>query len=303
MNEEEKTDDGLKMADDSGEKSMVDSPQSIEEPLTTYNLQPTTQMEVHHHPQVEKKSFKEYLLEGLMIFLAVSMGFIAENIREHISENKKANELAESLYQEVYSDSITMQQKMDLRIRKEKQMLYLRNCIQDSSLEHLGSKFGMAMLWTHHIVSIIQFEPQDGILSQLKSSNNFKFYKNAELLSALGKYSVAINRIRKRNEQEYNFVDNFIRKESVKYFDFKWQDKINKDGALSAMQIINLKVLPEFPFELQNKRSFNKAESSGIIAQYLSIFRGTSQLQYQEFINTNHELLQALRTYYHVEKE
>jgi hypothetical protein len=37
-------------------------------------------MEVHHHPHVEKKSFKEYLLEGLMIFVAVTMGFFAETI-------------------------------------------------------------------------------------------------------------------------------------------------------------------------------------------------------------------------------
>ena len=65
-------------------------------------------MEVHHHPHVEKKSFKEYLLEGLMIFLAVSMGFIAENIREHITENKIAHEMAENFYQELYSDSIKL---------------------------------------------------------------------------------------------------------------------------------------------------------------------------------------------------
>lgn len=38
-------------------------------------------MEVHHHPHVEKKGFKEYLLEGLMIFVAVTMGFFAETIR------------------------------------------------------------------------------------------------------------------------------------------------------------------------------------------------------------------------------
>jgi hypothetical protein len=36
-------------------------------------------MEVHHHPNVEKKGYKEYFLEFLMIFLAVTMGFIAEN--------------------------------------------------------------------------------------------------------------------------------------------------------------------------------------------------------------------------------
>lgn len=53
-------------------------------------------MEVDHRPQLhhQAKPWKEYLLEGLMIFLAVSLGFIAENIRERISENKKVNELA-----------------------------------------------------------------------------------------------------------------------------------------------------------------------------------------------------------------
>jgi hypothetical protein len=42
-------------------------------------------MEVHHHPDLhhKKKNFKEYFLEFLMIFLAVTPGFVAENIREH----------------------------------------------------------------------------------------------------------------------------------------------------------------------------------------------------------------------------
>lgn len=45
-------------------------------------------MEVHHHPEVEKKGLKEYVFEGLMIFLAVMTGFVAENVRENISEHK-----------------------------------------------------------------------------------------------------------------------------------------------------------------------------------------------------------------------
>lgn len=49
-------------------------------------------MEVHHHPHVEKKNFKEYFLEFLMIFLAVTLGFIAENLREHFSETKIAHQ-------------------------------------------------------------------------------------------------------------------------------------------------------------------------------------------------------------------
>jgi hypothetical protein len=41
-------------------------------------------MEVHHHPHVEKKNFKEYFLEFLMIFLAVTM-----DLRQKINYAKK----------------------------------------------------------------------------------------------------------------------------------------------------------------------------------------------------------------------
>ena len=58
-------------------------------------------MEVHHHPKVEKKNFKEYFLEFLMIFLAVTMGFFAENIRENYVEHKSAREYASLLIEDL----------------------------------------------------------------------------------------------------------------------------------------------------------------------------------------------------------
>ena len=60
--------------------------------VTIIENQETKEMEVHHHPKVEKKNFKEYLLEGLMIFIAVTLGFFAESIREHFTEVRVTNE-------------------------------------------------------------------------------------------------------------------------------------------------------------------------------------------------------------------
>ncbi len=74
--------------------------------------QETENMEVHHHPKVEKKNFKEYFLEFIMIFLAVTMGFIAENIREHFTETKIAHQNLEAYrndllqHQEYYKETI-----------------------------------------------------------------------------------------------------------------------------------------------------------------------------------------------------
>jgi len=54
---------------------------------------------VHHHPDLhhKKKNFKEYFLEFVMIFLAVTLGFFAENIREHYSDKSKEQEFVVSL--------------------------------------------------------------------------------------------------------------------------------------------------------------------------------------------------------------
>src|SRR5450631_1882676 len=65
-------------------------------------------MEVHHHPDVRKKKFKEYLLEGLMIFLAVTMGFFAESLRENINKNEKEHGYIASLVNDLKADTATI---------------------------------------------------------------------------------------------------------------------------------------------------------------------------------------------------
>lgn len=65
-------------------------------------------MEVHHHPHVEKKRFKEYLLEGLMIFIAVSLGFIAENVREHFSNREKEHHFIRSIITDLEKDTAAL---------------------------------------------------------------------------------------------------------------------------------------------------------------------------------------------------
>ena len=63
-------------------------------------------MEVHHHPDLahKEKPWKEYLLEGLMIFIAVTLGFFAENIRENIAEKHKKKETLEAVAYDLERD-------------------------------------------------------------------------------------------------------------------------------------------------------------------------------------------------------
>src|ERR1700712_405235 len=72
-------------------------------------------MEVHHHPKVEKKNFKEYFLEFLMIFLAVTLGFFAENIRENIANHEREISYMHGIVNDLKADT------SEIRLLKSKQ--------------------------------------------------------------------------------------------------------------------------------------------------------------------------------------
>ena len=75
-------------------------------------------MEVHHHPKVEKKNFKEYFLEGLMIFLAVSLGFFAESLREHVGNKSQEREYISSLNEDLKLDTLNLTASISLLQKK-----------------------------------------------------------------------------------------------------------------------------------------------------------------------------------------
>jgi hypothetical protein len=61
-------------------------------------------MEVHHHPKAGNKNFKEYFLEFLMIFFAVTMGFFAESLREHFVNKEREKQYIHSFYKDLQTD-------------------------------------------------------------------------------------------------------------------------------------------------------------------------------------------------------
>ena len=63
-------------------------PIKVSDPI---NPNQETEMEVQKHPHhvTHKKKWTEYLLEFFMLFLAVFLGFVAENISEGVVESNR----------------------------------------------------------------------------------------------------------------------------------------------------------------------------------------------------------------------
>ena len=66
-------------------------------------------MEVHHpHHPSHKKKWSEYIIEFVMLFTAVTLGFFAENLREHTIVKEKIEKNKIAILKDLKQDAITI---------------------------------------------------------------------------------------------------------------------------------------------------------------------------------------------------
>ena len=155
-------------------------------------------MEVHHHPNVEKKALKEYILEGLMIFLAVCLGFVAENIREHVTEHKNARILAESMLDDVKKDTASLNNLItfsSVKINATDSIMTMLHRTSDK-WDHLAFYKNMVPVFTS-----VPFAPTDGTYSQMKASGSLRYF-NQSLVNLMNAYDVQIKKTAYRDNVE-----------------------------------------------------------------------------------------------------
>ncbi len=261
----------------------------------------SSNMEVHSHTHTSRKKWTHYFWEFLMLFLAVFCGFLAENQREHYIEHKRAKVLANNLYKELLMDSINMSERIQNRLTKEKESEYFLNYISDSSLTELNNHFFPSFYWSFIQTSQVYFEPNDGVLSQLRNSGELRYFRNTTLQTAIGKLNVSINNIRSRNDREYSFLESFLRAFSLKHYDYDWHNKVTDKGTIPAVVAMNdtgrLKEMGKIP----QIEQFNREEAKGLISYHLLMLRATRAMYYSQYITVNYELLAILREEYGIE--
>lgn len=144
-------------------------------------------MEVHHHPQLEHKHkpWKEYLLEGFMIFIAVMMGFIAENIRENITNNEHAEQLTTQLAHDLKADIAELDKVYNGEIKIVKSNDTLINLLQQPLKTANTSKILWFVARSH---SLWPFHPSTGAISAIKNELHLKQFSNSKIIGYIAGY-------------------------------------------------------------------------------------------------------------------
>jgi hypothetical protein len=153
-------------------------------------------MEVHHHPDIHHhhKKWKEYFLEFLMIFLAVTLGFIGENLREHITDSAKEKQYIAGFIRNVKDDTANLHHVIEfdkLQVKGIDSMLKLShvNMAIDSNRK---SFYYIAIRYFYNSSS---FKSNDVTLQQLKSTGDYRLIEKDHVADSLTKYDADIHNI------------------------------------------------------------------------------------------------------------
>jgi hypothetical protein len=165
----------------------INASTETEEQPAAYNLEPTTEkMEVHHHPHVEKKNFKEYLLEGLMIFIAVTMGFFAETIREDFTEKAREKEYMQEITENLQYDTVRCGLNRQSNVEVLKGLDSLRSELKNAM--HGNVNQNALYYFSHYTGNTGIAVFNTSAITELKSSGSLRLVANKKLVNELSDY-------------------------------------------------------------------------------------------------------------------
>jgi hypothetical protein len=159
--------------------------------LSTPNLKPTNEMEVHHHGHVhESKKWKEYIFQFLMLFLAITLGFFVENRREHYIEDSRAKVFAKLLIEDLEVDVVEFNRSARVLNKIIVAGDSLGRLLGEKDIRAVpGGKLYYYEYWSGWRWSILS---RDATLQQLKNSGALRYLGDASLIRKILNYDESI---------------------------------------------------------------------------------------------------------------
>jgi len=158
----------------------VSSKEDISSPqLSTLNTQSESPvMEVHKHPHhvTHKKKWGEYLLEFFMLFLAVFLGFVAENVREHMVEKDRAKQYAKALISDLRNDTVMVNNHIQQITMNMNRIDSLCGYVYDKSLNQINN---FDLIYKSSIGSYNPYTWNRATLEQIKSSGSLRYFSDS----------------------------------------------------------------------------------------------------------------------------
>ena len=235
-------------------------------------------MEVHHpHHPSHKKKWSEYIIEFVMLFAAVTLGFFVENYREHYIEKMREDQFILDIRKDIIFDSVQLS-KLD---RQNK----LRRNYYDSLV--VIYKKGK---WVNEIPSLqkynsvlsgkITWEPRQETYKQLISTGSLRYFSDRKFVEELKEYEIQLAKLAFRRQRFLQHMYDFYEPINQKHFITLYEHPEDNYKVVTAF--LNGKTNIENPYSSVKK--LNHQESFDMI-DYMSVV--TTAILLESYDNQN----------------
>jgi hypothetical protein len=216
-------------------------------------------MEVHHpHSHHGPKKWKEHFLEFFMLFLAVTLGFFAENQREHYVERHRETQYMESLVEDLKNDTAEFSKQL-------RGASYLVHKLDTALNIFYNDRWNDSILKKLYIVNLSYLGRRDVYLSertssQLKNAGGMRLIRSQNITDQISEYW-HLGEYGKTYGEVYEELKLQAREQSYSIFNQKYYNNISA-GAIGTSVVDGVKlmtndknVLAEFANRLSHIRN------------------------------------------------
>jgi hypothetical protein len=222
------TDEGHEPLKNSANNESEKQSEYIIPSVETVNITPNQQTEnmethAHHLHKAPGKKIWHYFFEFLMLFLAITLGFLVENRREQFVEHHRENQYMQSLVKDLEQDvrnieSFIINKEAKNQIADSLTSYFLNNQYRNhtSLIYYCARKFS--------IVEYI-FHMTDGTLMQLKNSGGLRLVQKKSVVDSLQSYFNLYQQYEDNRQLDFLQLRDY-RETMIKVFDVRIFDQM-----------------------------------------------------------------------------
>lgn len=131
-------------------------------------------MDIHQHGghHAGPKKFKDYFLEFLMLFLAITLGFFSENVRETFTDRAKEKEYIKGIVEDLKKDTLQLRVQYEANLIAKFKIDSLIRLLNQPDRSRYGSE--LYFLARTIPVNTYGYRPNERTYDELKTSGNLR---------------------------------------------------------------------------------------------------------------------------------
>ncbi len=182
----------------------------------------------HHHPTESTGiNWKQYLIEFLMLFLAITASFFVGNLRDRYGERQREMQFIKSLVEDLKRDTAQVREYIEIN----SQIGHYCDSLQLEILNHdVFRNSNLLYDYSREVVKYVRYYPTDRTMEQLKRAGNMRLIRNWDISNLITEYdswtrylAQADLQLREENIRYRNLL--------VKFLDGSSYDRLNQFGS------------------------------------------------------------------------